>query len=107
MPPSNYAPIIAKIEDYKRQHGSYPSTLSAIGIDDGAKEGGLPKIGYFAETGSNGKNETDFAGSDQSQKIIGYEIYIDVLNGGLFYNHTDLHEGWFFNYGESEQQLDL
>jgi hypothetical protein len=100
-------PIITKLEDYKRTHGDYPASLDAIGIDDGGKRGSLPKIGYFAETGSNGKNEIDFAGSDRSQKIIGYEIYIDVLNGGLFYNHTDLHEGWFFNSGESEQTLDL
>jgi hypothetical protein len=100
-------PIIDKLEKYKYSHGSYPGNLAEIGVDDGKQTNGLPRIGYFAETGSNGKNEMDFAGSDKTEKIIGYEVYVDTWNGGLFYEHTDLHHGWAFNFGEKEQFLDL
>jgi hypothetical protein len=102
-------PIIAKLEDYKHMHGAYPAKLSVIGVDDGDGKGamGLPLIGYLAETGSNGKNEVNFAGSDLSQKIIGYEIYLDTTNGGLFYINEDIDQGWYFNYGESRQKIEL
>ena len=100
-------PIVAKIEEYNREHGTYPSKLKDVGIDEGKRSNGLSKITYLAETGFVGKNEIDFEVTSSSDKKIGFEIYIENWCGALFYENTSLSHGWYFNFGESEMKLNL